>query len=104
MDKKFGAELVNKKGKVQKFDSGECMMNYLKIDAAYQAGHFLIINYESPGELLNAETAVYLQGGQVRSPMGGKLAAFASKQGAEKFQVEMQGEILSWEEVKRLDF
>lgn len=104
MDKKFGAELVNSKGKAQKFDSGECMVNFLKADLGYIANQCYIVNYENPGELLDAEKAFYLHGGQVQSPMGGNLAAFASKEIAAKFQQELQGEIRGWEEVKHLDF
>ena len=104
MDKKFGAELMNSKGKTQKFDAAECMINYIKTDAAYIPKHYYVINYETTAELINAETAIYLQGGQVRSPMGGKLAAFSDKEAAEKFQNELQGTILTWVEVKRLDF
>lgn len=104
MDKKFGAELMNSKGKTQKFDAAECMINYIKRDVAYIPKHYYVINYETTEELINAETAIYLQGGQVRSPMGGKLAAFRTKEAAEKFQQELQGTILSWDEVKRLEF
>ena len=37
MDKKFGAELINKKGKTLKFDSGECMVNYTSTDKNFES-------------------------------------------------------------------
>ena len=104
MDKKFGAVLVNKKGKALKFDSGECMVNYLNSDKEFEAKNFLIINYANPEELIDATTSFYLHGGIVNSPMGGQLAAFSTKQDAEKFYKELNGELLSWNEVMQLSF
>lgn len=104
MDKKFGAVLVNKNGKTLKFDSGECMVNYLNSDAEFETEKILIINYANPEELIDATTSFYLHGGNVKSPMGGQLAAFSTKQDAEKFHTELSGELLSWNEVMQLGF
>lgn len=104
MDKKFGAELLNKNGKALKFDSGECMVNYLKADATFEATQLLIISYEQPGELVDATQAAYLHGGEVNSPMGGQLAAFKTKEAAEKFQPSMNADLLLWADVQQLDF
>ena len=104
MDKKFGAVLVNSKGKAVKFDSGECMINYLKTDKDFVPAQYLIINYENPGELIDAEKAFYLQGGNVNSPMGGNLAAFKTREAAEKFQQELKGDLILWNAVTGLNF
>lgn len=104
MDKKFGAELINKNGKVLKFDSGECMVNYLKADAGFEATQVLVTNYAQPETLIDAQSAVWLHGGEVNSPMGGKLAAFGTSVEAEKFNQEMNAQILNWEKVKALRF
>ena len=104
IDKKFGAELVNKKGKAIKFDSGECMVNYLKIDKTFEADKFLIINYANPEELIEADKSFFLHGGNVNSPMGGQLAAFKTRADAEKFQKELQGDLLLWTDVTQISF
>lgn len=104
MDKKFGAVLVNSKGKAVKFDSGECMINYLKTDKDFVPAQYLIINYENPSELIDAEKAFYLQGGNVNSPMGGNLAAFKTREAAEKFQQELKGDLILWNAVTGLNF
>ncbi len=104
MDKKFGALAMNNKGKTVKFDSGECMVNYLVIDGKIDVEKFLIINYTVPEELIDATNAYFLQGGEVRSPMGGQLAAFGSKEEAMKFQKELNANLLTWNQVKELDF
>lgn len=104
MDKKFGAEMVNSKGKAIKFDSGECMVSYLNSENKFEAAQYLVVNYNSEGELINATEAFYLHGGSVVSPMGGNLAAFKTKADAEKMQSELGGELLMWNDVKSIKF
>mgnify|MGYP001555064952 CR=1 FL=1 len=104
MDKKFGAEMVNKRGKAVKFDSGECMLGYCKADNNFIADKTLMVNYANPGELIDAKTAFYLHGGTINSPMGGQLAAFKTREEAEKFQKELGGNMYSWNQVIQLRF
>lgn len=104
MDKKFGAEMLNAKGKAIKFDSGECMVWYLHSENKFQPSRYLVVDYVSEGELIDATQAFYLHGGEVNSPMGGKLAAFKTKEEAEKFNIEFRAELKMWSEVKEIKF
>ncbi len=104
MDKKFGAEMVNSKGKAIKFDSGECMVGYINSENKFQAEQYLVVNYASEGELINAEQAFFLHGGNVNSPMGGNLAAFKTKEDAEKSNNEFAADLLTWDDVKKINF
>lgn len=104
MDKKFGAELINKKGKTLKFDSGECMVSYMKADKNFEATQILIVNYVNPEELIDAEKSFFLHGGNVNSPMGGQLAAFKTREDAEKYQKELKGDLLLWTDVTQISF
>lgn len=104
MDKKFGAELVNKKGKAIKFDSGECMVNYMHADKTFEVEKMLTVNYANPEELIEAEKAFFIRGGTIKSPMGGQLAAFKTIEEAEKFQQELGGDLLSWIDVAQINF
>lgn len=104
MDKKFGAELINKKGKTLKFDSGECMVSYMKADKNFEASQILIVNYVNPEELIDAEKAFFLHGGNVNSPMGGQLAAFKTREDAEKYRKELKGDLLLWTNVTQISF
>ncbi|MCG3166244.1 MAG: hypothetical protein POELPBGB_02022 [Bacteroidia bacterium] len=104
MDKKFGAEIVNSKGKAIKFDSGECMVSYLNSENKFEAQQYLVVNYNSEGELINAAEAFYLHGGTVISPMGGNLAAFKTKADAEKSNEEFAADMIMWDDVKKIDF
>lgn len=104
MDKKFGAEMVNSKGKAIKFDSGECMVGYINSENKFEAAQYLIVDYKSEGELINASEAFYLHGGSVVSPMGGNLAAFKTKADAEKLNTEFGAELILWNDLKKINF
>ncbi len=104
MDQKFGAELVSSKGKIIKFDSGECMLTYLKMEEALASSKKLVANYANPGELIEADGAIYLHGGNINSPMGGNLAAFKTSSEAEKFQTELGGDLILWDKAMQINF
>ena len=104
MDNKFGAEMINSKGKAVKFDSGECMINFLRSEQEFNPSRYLIVDYNSNGDLINATDAVFLCGGSVNSPMGGHLAAFKSPVDAEQTRARLGGEIMTWDEINKLDF
>jgi len=101
MDKKFGAELVTKKGKVYKFDDLKCFINF------YHSGYEpeedfarkLVIDYSNPGKLIEATDAFYLKSSEIRSPMDGQIAAFEMKPSMDTFKKQWKGIYLVWGEV-----
>ncbi len=101
MDKKFGAELVTKKGKVYKFDDLNCFINF------YHSGyepiedftHKLVVDYANPGKLIKATDAFYLKSPEIRSPMDGQIAAFEMKPSMDTFKKQWNGIYLVWGEV-----
>ncbi len=100
-DRRFGAELVTKKGKVYKFDSIECLAGFL-LDGQVspEEVHSLwVTDFARPGTLIRAEDALYLHGENVRSPMGMNLAAFADRAGLDAVRERTGGEVLGWDEV-----
>lgn len=101
MDQKFGAEIVTKKGKVFKFDDANCMLNYIRTNgiAEQELANILIIDYSTPGELIDARTALYVSSGEVRSPMAGNLAAFGDETSRTLFNEKWQGTLLRWDEL-----
>jgi len=104
MDKKFGAVLVNAKGKQLKFDSGECMAGYLKADKDFNPQQILVADYAHPETLTDATTAHFLHGGTINSPMGGQLAAFKNRADAEKLQAEFSANLIHWSSVTGIIF
>ncbi|QCR22483.1 nitrous oxide reductase accessory protein NosL [Pontibacter sp. SGAir0037] len=99
-DNRYGAELVNDKGKAYFFDSAECLMAYVneQPEQAGKAAFLLVTDYTQPNTLVNARDAHYLQTKQLQSPMGMYLTAVADQAAAIKMQEELGGQLLTWNE------
>lgn len=100
-DRGYGAELISPKGKVYRFDSGECLLRFLdkQLFKADKARHILVTDRSAPGNLIDARTASYLISPRLMSPMGEGLSAFASPDSLRAYQARYGGEMLEWEEL-----
>ncbi|GAB4378710.1 MAG: hypothetical protein Kow0075_08900 [Salibacteraceae bacterium] len=101
MDPKFGAEAITDKGRCYKFDSVECLLNYLNESEA-EHSHVFVTDFEQPGSLIDAQSAYFLVSKNMPSPMGGYLSAFSDVNAAEYHRSQKTGEIYTWEEIKAL--
>lgn len=102
MDKKFGAEIITKKGKAVKFDALECMINYQlenKINES-DVDKYYCVDYSEPAKLKDAKEMTYLVSPKIKSPMGENISAYSGKNTAEKSLNDFGGEIFSWEGIK----
>lgn len=100
-DARFAAQIVLKTGKNFKFDAIECMVWFLqegRVDTAklYQ---LLVANFAAPGKMIDGRTAWYLHSDQLKSPMGGNIAAFPSREVALQYQQELGGQLLRWQDL-----
>lgn len=103
-DDKYGAELVTDKGKIYKYDSMECMVEFslVKNLIGDKNNRLLVTNFDSPGEFIEAGNSFYVKNDQFRSPMGLNVTAFSNKETAENFMTTNGGEYLSWLDVIEL--
>ena len=99
VDRQHAAEIVTKKGKVFKFDAVECMMNHLKDIDISTVGIFLVNDFQTPGELIDAKEATFLISKDIPSPMGEYLSAFRLRKEAEQIEADNNGELLTWNEL-----
>tara|TARA_R110000868_G_scaffold342194_2_gene603002 strand:+ start:13840 stop:14313 length:474 start_codon:yes stop_codon:yes gene_type:complete len=99
VDKLHAAEIVTQKGKVYKFDSTECMINFMNELDTSTIKLYLSNNYTEPEALIDATTATFLISKNVPSPMGGFLSAFKNKEDAVQVQTAKEGTIYSWDEL-----
>ena len=101
MDNKFGGEFVTQKGKIYKFDDVNCMINFLNSgeiserDIAFR----LVINFNNPGNFIEAGDAFYLRSEKIKSPMASKIAAFSSKPEMDSIKNKVKGIYLTWGEL-----
>jgi len=103
-DSKFGAELVTSTGKVTVFDSPECLIEYcaagsVETDQIHSQWVTDFINTET---LIDARSAWYLQSDMIKSPMGLNVAAFTSKEAAERARVNYVGTVIRYDDVVAL--
>lgn len=102
-DKRFGAEIVTKKGKVYKFDDLNCLVNHLNSGAiaADQIAQTVTVDFKKTGSFVDVQKAFFLQNEAIKSPMRADIASFSDKQDMEAVKAEVGGgKEMTWEEVK----
>lgn len=102
-DARYGSELITKKGKIFKFDSAECLIDFVATEEVQEKNihSLLITDFATPENFTDAKTAHYLISQNLPSPMGADLTGFHNKADAEKFRAEYDGRLLTWGEVTR---
>jgi copper chaperone NosL len=99
MDHRYGTEIVTRKGKVYKFDSVECLVEYFKKneDGEEEFGLVLFTPFNQPGELVNAYESHVLHSQNLPSPMGMFLSAFETEATAMSYKETHGGKVYCWE-------
>ncbi|WP_299990409.1 nitrous oxide reductase accessory protein NosL [uncultured Pontibacter sp.] len=101
-DNRYGAELVNDKGKAFFFDSAECLAAYAleQPELSDAAAYLLVTDFTNPDNLVEVDKAHFLQSRELPSPMGMYLTAVADEATASRLQQEYGGRLLNWEGAK----
>jgi copper chaperone NosL len=102
-DKRFGGELVTKKGKVFKFDDSHCLLEFLKSDAEVSSNiaNTYLVDFAGEGQLVNVNSALLYKSTALKTPMGGDIAAFSSKEALLQVAGQHPGTETSWNEVSK---
>ncbi|MEP6951922.1 MAG: nitrous oxide reductase accessory protein NosL [Ginsengibacter sp.] len=96
-DKRFGAEIITKKGRVFKFDDMHCLLAFRKASTINinDIKEIYLINFDEPHNFIKAPQAFLLKSDELHSPMNGNIANFIDenklKEAAEKFKGEEVG-------------
>ncbi len=100
-DIRFGAELVTTKGKVYKFDDVHCILAYLKTKEVKPGNikDFYLSNYAADYQLIHVNAALLFKADDLRSPMGGNVAAFDNKDSLQTIQKRFPGNTISWNDL-----
>lgn len=96
---KFGAELITQKGRYYKFDDLGCMVQFAKSNTTVPYQSFFVSDYLKDNTLIPAETAYYIKGDKISSPMRGNLAAFSSAKEQSEFGKKLEAQSITWSEV-----
>jgi copper chaperone NosL len=91
-DRRFGGELVTKKGKVYKFDSLECLNQYMNLHS--DDYKIYVADSTQGGNLIEAEKANFEIHSELRSPMG--IGILASP----RDEKEIKGNLIQWKDLQ----
>lgn len=93
-DARFGTQVVTRTGKVEVFDSVECLAGYVRGAGPGEVRAVWVTDAESR-QFVRADSAGYLLDGSLRGPMG-RVVAFASPAAAEQARATLGGTTMSW--------
>jgi copper chaperone NosL len=101
-DGRHASQLLNQRGRAHKFDSIECMHEYLEAGriAAEDIHSLWVANFDEPDRWVPAEEAVFVHSEALRSPMGGGVSAHADAAAARTLAGALDGELLGWTDVR----
>ncbi len=99
-DSRFGTEAVTDKGKIYKFDSIECLVEYVNGEMKQKGiqAELFVTDYFSPSTLVPASSVKYIIDEQIQSPMGGNVAAVKDASRASELAPGNPG-VISWDQV-----
>lgn len=104
VDKRHGAQYVTGKGKVFTFDDINCFVEFIHREPAASDPKplYYVIDFNKPGEWIDATRATYLKHEKLRSPMRADVAALPDSPSALALQKELGegGKLLDWGEIK----
>jgi len=102
-DKRFGAEIVTKKGKIFKFDDLNCLVNFLKSGEvpAENIAQTLSVDFKKTGQFVDVYQAFFLGNEAIKSPMRADVASFSEQKDLDAVKSEIGGgKEMNWEGVK----
>lgn len=102
-DRRFGAELVFRTGRVLPFDDTGCLITFLETDSVAAAGvHSIqVADFLAPHALLDATTAMFLVSDSIHTPMDYHIAAL-SRERAESVRAVVGGELVTWDRARAM--
>lgn len=102
-DARFGAMLHTARGKVETFDSIECLASFVaSLSVNDPPKRILVADFDAPDRWLDVTQARFLHEGTLRSPMGRTLAAFSPELSDGQLVKRFGGRSLTWTQVLAL--
>lgn len=102
-DPRFGAMVMTARGRIETFDSIECLAGYVSSQTAGSEPRAIwVADVENPSRWLDVTRARFLYGSALHSPMGRRLAAVDAAADVDAARRRLGGELLSWPQVLTL--
>ncbi len=98
---RFGAEILTKKGKTFKYDDIACMISDLKQNSLSPAdiNSIYAVDFIGSHPLIKVENCFFLESENLRSPMGGNIAAISNKDSLNYYLNTFQAKEVIWKDI-----
>ena len=98
-DKRFGAEIITKKGKIYKFDDVHCVLGFMKANTinSNDIKETYLVNFDEPHNFIEAQKAFLLKSEELHSPMGGNVASFETETKLKEASQKIKGATVTWD-------
>ena len=90
---------MTKKGRSEKVEDMHCMISYHKENLTTNIQSFYIHDFSQNNILIPAETAFYVKGGEINSPMRGNIIAVKTEEEVKKITSKYKANPTSWSEI-----
>ena len=102
-DIRFGAMVKTDKGKIETFDSIECLAAFIgNLPASMKPQGVWVADFTRPDRWIDVDSAHFVQTTTLKSPMGRELAAFGRNLSADELTRTYGGRVLDWHSVKAI--
>lgn len=104
-DKRFGAEIITRKGKVFKFDDLNCMVMFQKNGslAATEPAQLVAVDFKHQGSFVAVKSGFFLLNPAIKSPMRSDIACFSNQAELDAVKAELKGgDQLQWDAVQHM--
>lgn len=100
-DIKYGAEAITNKGKVFKFDDINCLLIYIKEGNLKKADikDVYFTDFCSSHQLFIQSNIFLLKSDELKSPMGGNIAAYSSNDSLKLYTEKLKGQAVTWDQL-----
>lgn len=100
-DGHFGAEIITTKSRVFMFDDVSCLLGFISEHHDTAIRRYFVHDYQENNVLIDATEAWYVHSSDLKSPMGGNLAAFSTEADAHTYASQINAEVVRWPEVEK---
>ena len=95
----FATQLITQKGRHNLFDDIICMSDFVRENPDVEYDLFYAADFSKPSHFVDVEKALFFESDSLRSPMGGNIAAFASKDSLSTYMQKFGGNEIQWSSI-----
>ena len=76
-----------------------CMLGYIHGNSSIKSKTFYVHDYMRENFLISVNTSYFVASNELKSPMGGNIAAFSTKEQADEFAKPIMTSVKNWNDL-----